>query len=157
MNMNSTTVITGAVIAATFFALISGMTWLSIALGLLAWSLAFSGSLNPFASIEQLRRKAARQAFESLDVVGLGKRWQGKNADVALVKDLTGIRNPAPWKVQVLARTHANAWFITEMRVDGLTKVSLQQLHHINEEAAKGLLGQQPEIYEQFFGKTDTA
>ena len=57
----------------------------------------------------------------------------------------------------MLARTQANAWFITEMQVEGVNKVSLQQLHHINEDAAKGLLGQQPEVYERFFGKTDTA
>lgn len=157
MNVNPSKAITGAVIAATFFALTSGMTWLSIVLGLLAWCLAFDGWLNPFAKGEQLCRTAAKAAFESLDVVGLGKRWQGSTAEVALVKDLTDIRSPAPWKVQVLARTQANAWFITEMQVEGVNKVSLQQLHHINEDAAKGLLGQQPEVYERFFGKTDTA
>lgn len=157
MNANFRKTIIAALITVTFLAQTSGMTWLSIVLGLLVWSLMFSGWLNHSTKDERHRRQAAKQAFEELDVIGLGKRWQGKAAEVALVNELTDIRNTAPWKVQVLARTPANAWFITEMQVEGITTVSIQQLHHINEDVAKELLGQEPKIYERFFDMTNTA
>lgn len=151
------TIIVITIITVSMTALISGLNWLSIAVGIAAWGLAFKGWFNPFALGEKLRRKAAKQAFESLDVVALGKRWRGDQAEVATVRDITDARNPSPWEVEVLARTEANTWFAIEMRIEGVDRVAITKLHHITEQRAKELLGLYPETYERFFGEAEIA
>lgn len=160
MSVNPKTLATAIiiiVITVSVAALASGMTWLSILVGVAAWGLAFKGWLNPFVLGEKLRRETAKRAFESLDVVALGRRWRGDQAEVARVREITDVRDPAPWELEVLARTDAKAWFVVEMRVKGVDRVAITKLHHIDEETAKRLLGLDPETYERFFGEAETA
>lgn len=105
------------------------------------------------------RFKAAKDAFEALNVIAFDKHWVGSTAKVAKVSSTSTPpeRLDKPWAVQVLAVTSGGAWFAVDMQVTGTDKVQMLYLHHLSEKTAKTMLAFDLEVYERFFGKPDVA
>jgi len=105
------------------------------------------------------RFKAAKDAFEALDVIAFDKHWVGSTAKVAKVSSTITPpeRLDKPWAVQVLAVTRGGAWFAVDLQVTGTDKVQMLYLHHLSEKTAKTMLAFDLEVYERFFGKPDVA
>lgn len=107
----------------------------------------------------QRRFKAAKDAFEALNVIAFDKHWVGSTAAVAKVSNM---RTPPerldkPWSIQVLAVAEGGAWFAVDLKVTGTDKVQMLSLHQLSEKAAKAILAFDIEVYERFFGKPDVA
>ncbi|WP_387489162.1 hypothetical protein [Photorhabdus sp. RM96S] len=81
------------------------------------------------------RFRAAKDAFEALNVIAFDKLWA----------------------VQVLAVTKGGMWFAVDLQVTGTDKVQMLSLHQLSEKAAKTILAFDLEVYERFFGKPDVA
>ena len=105
------------------------------------------------------RFKAAKGAFEALNVIAFNKHWVGSTATVAKVSNMITPpeRLDKPWAVQVLAVTKGGAWFAVDLQVTGTDKVQMLSLHQLSEKAAKTMLAFDLEVYEKFFGKPDVA
>nr|WP_222941676.1 hypothetical protein [Xenorhabdus sp. TS4] len=105
------------------------------------------------------RLKAAKAAFEALNVVAFDKHWVGSTATVAKVSNMLTLpeRLDKPWAVQVLAVTKSGTWFAVDLQVTGTDKVQMLSLHQLSEKAAKTMLAFDLEVYERFFGKPDVA
>ena len=105
------------------------------------------------------RFKAAKGAFEALNVIAFDKHWVGSTATVAKVSNMITPpeRLDKPWAVQVLAVTKGGAWFAVDLQVTGTDKVQMLSLHQLSEKAAKTMLAFDLEVYEKFFGKPDVA
>ncbi len=105
------------------------------------------------------RFKAAKDAFEALNVIAFDKHWVGSTATVAKVSNMITPpeRLDKPWAVQVLAVTKGGTWFAVDLQVTGTDKVQMLSLHQLSEKAAKTMLAFDLEVYEKFFGKPDVA
>lgn len=105
------------------------------------------------------RFRAARDAFEALNVIAFDKHWIGSTAMVAKVSSMITPpeRLDKPWMVQVLAVTKGGSWFAVDLQVTGTEKVQMLSLHQLSESAAKTMLAFDLEVYERFFGKPDVA
>nr|WP_272487440.1 hypothetical protein [Citrobacter braakii]WBU75662.1 hypothetical protein PGH06_24580 [Citrobacter braakii] len=107
----------------------------------------------------QSRFKAAKNAFETLNVIAFDKHWVGSTATVAKVSNMLtqAERLDKPWAVQVLAVAEGGTWFAVDLQVTGTNKVQMISLHQLSEKAAKTMLAFDLEVYEKFFGKPDVA
>ena len=105
------------------------------------------------------RFRAARDAFEALNVIAFDEHWIGSTAMVAKVSSMITPpeRLDKPWMVQVLAVTKGGSWFAVDLQVTGTEKVQMLSLHQLSESAAKTMLAFDLEVYERFFGKPDVA
>lgn len=105
------------------------------------------------------RFRAARDAFEALNVIAFDKHWIGSTAMVAKMSSMITPpeRLDKPWMVQVLAVTKGGSWFAVDLQVTGTEKVQMLSLHQLSESAAKTMLAFDLEVYERFFGKPDVA
>ncbi|XEV12172.1 hypothetical protein ACBZ90_01075 (plasmid) [Vibrio alginolyticus] len=125
------------------------------ALGVVLWLAAKNGGSN---SITEIRKKAAKSAFDNMDLVIDNKRWLGKDATVVKVSNITAANEiKVPWNLQILAKSVRGTWFTVDMSVIGKDQILIMAINELDESTVKRLLANDHDLYRQYFGEPELA